>query len=48
MSLLDKYMEIADSIFGRRTRGEELYDNEVVECLKNYGIFSNLLDVQGL
>lgn len=37
MNDISRYLETANEIIGPRTREEELYDNEVVNCLKKYG-----------
>jgi len=37
MKELEPYLERANNIIGDRTKEEELYDNEVVICLKKYG-----------
>jgi hypothetical protein len=37
MKELEPYLERANNIIGDRTKDEELYDNEVVNCLKKYG-----------
>jgi hypothetical protein len=37
MKEIEPYLERANNIIGDRTKDEELYDNEVVNCLKKYG-----------
>ncbi|MFT6029812.1 MAG: hypothetical protein ACI8O8_001552 [Oleiphilaceae bacterium] len=37
MKELEPYLERANNIIGDRTKDEELYDNEVVNCLNKYG-----------
>ena len=37
MNEIDEYLERANDIIGPRSKEEELYDNEVVKCLKKYG-----------
>jgi hypothetical protein len=37
MKELESYLERANEIIGERTKEEELYDIEVVKCLKKYG-----------
>jgi len=37
MKIFEPYLERANEIIGDRTKDEELYDNEVVKCLKKYG-----------
>jgi hypothetical protein len=37
MKELEAYLERANNIIGDRTKDEELYDNEVVNCLNKYG-----------
>ncbi|MFT7562338.1 MAG: hypothetical protein ACI93R_004273 [Flavobacteriales bacterium] len=37
MNDINEYLGRANEIIGPRTRDEELYDDEVVKCLKKYG-----------
>jgi len=37
MTFFDQYMRRSQEIIGDRTPEEEMYDNEVVICLKKYG-----------